>query len=109
MHLRPPILALLLAGITFAAGAQNRVRLPDLGSSADALLSPQEASHYGASMLHQMRGMHLVLDDPQVRQYLNDVGYRLVAASSDPKQKFTFFVVNDQGIMPSPPRAATSA
>jgi beta-barrel assembly-enhancing protease len=98
MHLRPPLLALLLAGITFAAGAQNRVRLPDLGSSADALISPQEASHYGASMLHQMRAMHLVLDDPQVHQYLNDVGYRLVAASTDPKQKFTFFVVRDQGV-----------
>lgn len=98
MRLRSPLLALLVACISFAAGAQERVRLPDLGSSADALLSPQEASQYGASMLHQMRAMHMVLDDPQVHQYLNDVGYRLVAASSDPKQKFTFFVVRDQEI-----------
>lgn len=98
MQRRKSLLALLLACLTFAAGAQDRVRLPDLGSSADALISPQEASHYGASMMHQMRAMHMVLDDPLVNQYLNDVGYRLVASSTDPKQKFTFFVVRDEGI-----------
>ncbi len=98
MHPRSLLLVLLVAGISFAAGAQERVKLPDLGSSADALISPQEASRYGASMLHQMRGMDLVLDDPQVDQYLNDVGYRLVASSSDPKQKFRFFVVRDPEI-----------
>ncbi len=98
MSSRSLLITLLACAVTFTAGAQDRVRLPDLGSSADALISPQEASQYGASMLRQMRSMHLVMDDPQVRQYINDVGYRLVAASSDPKQHFTFFVVRDQDI-----------
>jgi predicted Zn-dependent protease len=98
MSPRSLLVALLTAGLSFTAGAQQRVNLPDLGSSADALISPQEASRYGASMLHQMRSMHMVLDDPQVHQYLNDIGYRLVAASSDPQQKFTFFVVRSAEI-----------
>ncbi|MBB6183750.1 beta-barrel assembly-enhancing protease [Oleiagrimonas soli] len=99
MSLRSPLLALFIASLSFAAGAQDRdVRLPDLGSSAGALISPQEASQYGAAMLHQMRALHMVLDDPQANEYLNSVGYRLVAASDDPKQKFTFFVVRDQEI-----------
>ncbi|MDA3912695.1 M48 family metalloprotease [Oleiagrimonas sp.] len=100
MAFRSLLLIILIASLSFAAGAQDdvRLRLPELGSSADALISPQEAARYGAAMLHQMRALHKVLDDPQVNQYLNDVGYRLVAASADPKQKFTFFVVRDSEI-----------
>lgn len=89
---------LLSAGLAFTAGAQDSVRLPDLGSSANAVLSPTEARHYGGQMLHELRGLHKVLDDPLVNDYINSVGYRLVAYSADPKQKFTFFVVNDNEI-----------
>ncbi|HET8554003.1 MAG TPA: M48 family metalloprotease [Rhodanobacteraceae bacterium] len=92
------LLGACLAIVSGAAGAQDHVRLPDLGGSAQAMLSPQEARQYGASMLHQMRAMHMVLDDPLVHDYLNDVGYRLVAHSDKPTQKFTFFVVNTQVI-----------
>lgn len=88
------LLGTCLALVTGAAGAQDHVRLPDLGGSAQAVLSPQEAKQYGASMLHQMRAMNMVLDDPLVHDYLNDVGYRLVAHSDKPTQTFTFFVVN---------------
>lgn len=88
------LLSASLALASGAAGAQDHVRLPDLGSSAQAVLSPHEASQYGAQMLHQMRAMNMVLDDPLVNDYLNDVGYRLVARSDAPTQKFTFFVVN---------------
>src|SRR5690625_4389221 len=86
----------LAASLAVATGvaAQDTVRLPDLGGSAQAMLSPQEARQYGANMLHKMRSMHMVLDDPLVHDYLNDVGYRLVAHSDNPQQKFTFFVVN---------------
>jgi predicted Zn-dependent protease len=89
---------LLVACLSFSAGAQESVRLPDLGSSADALISPQEASQAGAAMLRQMRALNKVMNDPQVNAYINDVGYRLVAASPDAKQKFTFFVVRDSDI-----------
>lgn len=88
------LLSAAFAVASGAAGAQEHVRLPDLGSSALAVLSPHEASQYGAQMLHQMRAMKMVLDDPLVNDYLNDVGYRLVAHSDNPRQKFTFFVVN---------------
>lgn len=90
--------ALLAAALSFAAGAQDNVRLPDMGSSAGTLLSPQEADAYGSSMLHQMRALGLVVDDPLLDAYVNALGYRLVAASADPKQKFTFFVVKDNEI-----------
>lgn len=88
--------ALLCAGLTLNAGAQDKdVRLPDLGSSANALISPQEAQDYGAAMLRQMRALDMVVDDPMLDAYINDLGYRLVAGSEKPKDHFQFFIAKD--------------
>ncbi|MGN6327330.1 MAG: M48 family metalloprotease [Rhodanobacter sp.] len=80
------------------AMAQDNVRLPDLGSSANALISKQEAQAYGASMLRQMRALDMVVDDPLVDDYINDLGFRLVAACAKPDEHFSFFVVKDPEI-----------
>jgi predicted Zn-dependent protease len=98
-HPAPRLLtALITATLACAAGAQQDVRLPDLGSSANALISPQEAQNYGASMLRQMRAMDMVLDDPLLDDYINDLGYRLAASSDKPKEHFAFFIVRDPEI-----------
>lgn len=101
MRLRHLIVGLLSATLTLLPGlaaAQDAVRLPDLGSSAQAVLGPHKASAIGASMLHQMRARHMVENDPLVTAYINDLGYRLVAHSDDPTHDFTFFVANTQAI-----------
>ena len=91
--------ALACALMTFGAGAQDTsVRLPDLGSSANALVSPQEAQDYGAAMLRQMRALDMVVDDAMLDDYINDLGYRLVAASDKPKDHFSFFIVKEDVI-----------
>jgi predicted Zn-dependent protease len=91
-------LAAAIALATFVAGAQDAVRLPDLGSSANALISPREADQYGAMMLRQMHALDMTVDDALLDQYLNDLGYRLVAASDRPKDHFSFFIVRDDQI-----------
>ena len=91
--------ALTCAAFTCAAGAQQKdVRLPDLGSSANALISPQEAQDYGASMLRQMRALDMVVDDPLLDDYISDLGYRLASNSAKPKDHFAFFIVKDPQI-----------
>lgn len=90
--------ALICAGLTCAAAAQDDTRLPDLGSSANALISPQEAQDYGASMLRQMRALDMVVDDPLLDDYINDLGHRLAASSDKPKDHFAFFIVKDPEI-----------
>ncbi|MEO5830805.1 MAG: M48 family metalloprotease [Rhodanobacter sp.] len=98
-HAAPRLLtALLCAALTNAAGAQQDVRLPDLGSSANALISPREAQDYGASMLRQMRALDMVVDDPLLDDFINDLGYRLVASSDKPKEHFSFLIVKDPEI-----------
>lgn len=98
-RLAPRLLAALVSAcLAFGTGAQEDIRLPDLGSSADALISPQDAQDYGASMLRQMRSMDMVVDDPLLDDYLNDLGYRLVAGSDKPKEHFAFLIVKDPEI-----------
>lgn len=92
------LIALAAAGLSFVAGAQDKpdnIRLPDLGSSANALISPQEAQDYGAMMLQQMRALDMVVDDPLLNDYINNLGFRLVANSAKPKDHFAFFIAKD--------------
>jgi predicted Zn-dependent protease len=89
---------LIMAGLAFAAGAQDKpddIRLPDLGSSANALVSPQELQDYGQMMLEQMRALDMVVDDPLADDYINNLGFRLVANSAKPKDHFAFFIAKD--------------
>jgi len=98
-RLAPRLLtALVAAALACTAGAQDTTRLPDLGSSANALISPQEANDYGASMLRQMQALNMVVDDPLLDDYINDLGYRLVASCDKPKEHFAFFIARDPEI-----------
>jgi predicted Zn-dependent protease len=49
-------------------------------------------------MLRQMRALDMVVDDPLLDDYVNDLGYRLVASSDKPKEHFAFFIVKDPEI-----------
>ncbi|MBS0432258.1 MAG: M48 family metallopeptidase [Proteobacteria bacterium] len=91
-----PVLTCL--ALALPAAAQQDVNLPSLGSSAAGLISPAEEEAYGASMLRELRSMDEVLDDPQVDAYIQSLGYRLVAASADPSQHYTFTVLRDPEI-----------
>lgn len=99
MFRRPSLALLVPLWLALAGGASAEgVRLPDIGSSAGALMSPQEERNYGASMLHELRGMNLVLDDALLDDWINDLGYRLVAHSDKDDRKYTFFIVKDKEI-----------
>ncbi|HET6546746.1 MAG TPA: M48 family metalloprotease [Rhodanobacteraceae bacterium] len=96
LHWLPLILA---AGVSGLAGARDpALKLPDIGSSAASIMSPTDQRAYGASMLHELRSYGLVLDDPLLDDYLNTLGYRLVAHSDRPDMSFTFFIVRDSEI-----------
>ncbi|HJU26604.1 MAG TPA: M48 family metalloprotease, partial [Rhodanobacteraceae bacterium] len=96
-HRLLPALACLALPLPLAAQQQD-VNLPNLGSSAAGLISPQEEDAYGDSLLRELRSVDAVLDDPQVDAYVQALGYRLVAASADPSQHYTFTVLRDPEI-----------
>jgi len=85
--------------VTGLAGARDvDVKLPDIGSSAAEVMSPQDQREYGAQVLHELRAYGLVLDDALLDEYINALGYKLVSNSDRPDLPFTFFVVRDNDI-----------
>ena len=72
--------------------------LPDLGDVAQAGFSPAQERKLGEAIMRQARASGGLLNDPEVNDYLNELGNRLVAASPDARQDFEFFAVPDAGI-----------
>ncbi len=90
--------ALTLGLASALAHAQDGTRLPDMGSSARALLGPAQQAEYGQMLLAQLRHYEYVLDDPQLNAWLQGVGSRLANSSDKPGQPFTFFWMRDRQI-----------
>jgi predicted Zn-dependent protease len=89
-------LSATVAATVPAARAQGT--LPDMGSSAAELLTPQQEDEYGAYTLYQLRRYDMLLEDPLVEDWLAAMGQRLAAASEKPGQNYTFFVLRDRQI-----------
>jgi beta-barrel assembly-enhancing protease len=91
--------ALLSFALCLPAGAQSsRIELPDMGSSAGNILSPGEERQYGEMLMREMRRLGWLLDDPLVSEYVESLGFRLVAHSERPTDPFIFFVVRERTI-----------
>ncbi len=80
-----------------SAQAQSQ-GLPDIGSSAGELLTPARQAEYGAMFQRELRNYGYLLDDPLTDQWLEDVGRPLGAASAQPQQRYTFFMLRDRQI-----------
>ena len=92
-------LATILATLVFVAGAgADDIKLPDMGSPADAILNNTEEARIGRAIMRDIRNSDMVVEDPLITEYLNEIGSRIVAQSNDGDQKFTFFAVDDPRI-----------
>jgi len=72
--------------------------LPDLGDESQIMVSPLMERQIGEQSMLQIRASDRYLDDPELASYLNRLGQRLVANSSEPGQSFEFFVLDDNAI-----------
>ncbi|HEY2809226.1 MAG TPA: M48 family metalloprotease [Steroidobacteraceae bacterium] len=72
--------------------------LPELGSPAATMLSQSDEYQLGAMVAHQLREQNALLEDPEVSEYLNDLGERLAAQSATGGANFHFFVIKDPTI-----------
>ena len=72
--------------------------LPDMGSPSDAVLSKGRATQIGRSVLMQLRAADMILEDPELDEYVESLGHRLSAHAQEGNQDFEFFIVNDGGI-----------
>jgi predicted Zn-dependent protease len=72
--------------------------LPDLGSPAATVLSQSDEYRLGAMVAKELRDQNGLLEDPEVSEYINNIGQRLAAQSAMGGQNFHYFVVKDTSI-----------
>ena len=88
-----------LAMLVFASAASaDDIKLPDMGSPADAVLSKSEEQRLGRQIMASIRAQGGVVEDPILNEYINEIGDRIAAASNDGTHRFEFFVVEDPRI-----------
>ncbi len=89
----------LSMSIAFAEGITPKEDdLPELGSAANAAISLEDEYTVGLMFVHQMREADYVLEDPEVSEYIQDIGHRLSSHAEEGQHRFTYFVVKDPAI-----------
>ncbi|MGE5386934.1 MAG: M48 family metalloprotease [Betaproteobacteria bacterium] len=94
MQKRFRLAAGLLAGLILTS-TLHADALPELGDAASEELPLATEKRIGQEIMQEVRRDPQYLDDPEVEGYLNQLGGRLAAASSDPGIGFYFFAIED--------------
>ncbi len=92
------LLTLIIALFALPVASQDRVMLPDMGSTSTRVLSPEQERTFARDFERFMRAHNLLIEDPLIRSYFEDMGFRLVANSSRPNAEFHFFVIREPSI-----------
>ena len=69
------------------------IELPDIGLSANTVMSPADEQKLGETFLRQIRREVNVIDAIQISNYFNALGHRLASYSNAPAQNFYFFTI----------------
>ena len=93
------VVCLAVAAAVGSSSARAADELPDLGEAARAELSPQLERKIGERILNEIRLREpSYVDDPELSDYLNRLGNRLVAASANPSADCYFFLIRDNTV-----------
>ncbi|HYC37131.1 MAG TPA: M48 family metalloprotease [Usitatibacter sp.] len=90
--------ALLLA-LVLSPGPAGGQRLPDLGDASGATLSETQERTIGNRIMREVRVDPAYVNDPDVVDYVNSLGSRLLAvADANSRRELSFFVVQDDAV-----------
>ncbi len=100
--MRAASVALMLAVAlqTLPAGAQVRggAELPDMGSAADTVLTREQEREIALSVIEQFRNAGRLVTDPEINEYVANLGRRLAYRAQNGDHRFHFFVVKAPSI-----------
>ena len=74
------------------------IGLPDLGASADAVLSPAAERRLGRAFMSSVRESETVINDPYLSDYLRQLGHRLAGNSDAAGRHFDFFLIDSAAV-----------
>jgi predicted Zn-dependent protease len=94
------VLCAVFALTALPALSQKDIELPQLGSPADLSLSPAQEAKLGAEVVAEMYQYDYIVDDPEVTEYLSNIGWKLAAAdtSEATPPAFNFYLIADNRI-----------
>jgi predicted Zn-dependent protease len=72
--------------------------LPQIGEAGADVISPQQEYAIGLQVIDELRESGAILDDPQLQQYIQDLGHQLSSHSDNPTLHFGYFVIDDDDI-----------
>ncbi|MEC4750318.1 M48 family metalloprotease [Methylomicrobium sp. Wu6] len=81
-----------------AADDISKIELPDMGDSSGTLITPEEEQQLGSAFFRSLNSQITINQDPEVQQYIQSVGQKLVTVSDLPGYPFHFFVVLENDI-----------
>ena len=82
----------LAQGVSLSATDQD---LPELGSPANAAVSLEDEYQAGLGWFRQMRQTGVVMEDPEVSAYIQEIGHSLSSRAEEGQHQFYYFVVRD--------------
>lgn len=89
----------LIWPLTVWGGSAAGLNLPDLGDGSASVVSPAQERKLGEDFMRRARQQLSFVDDPEITQYIQSLGQRLVAASDDTAGRdFRFFVIRNPTI-----------
>src|SRR3954468_16152706 len=78
---------------------QTPAPLPNLGGAGDSVLSPQTERRLGESNMRDIRSREpSYVEDPEVDEYLSELGARLSQVMVGTRYDFEFFVIRDPSV-----------
>jgi predicted Zn-dependent protease len=90
--------AAVCAFLLWVPALAAQVKLPDIGNPESSIISLAEERAIGELFMREIRSRVKLVDDPEVEDYVQALGYRLVSQSDSQQVGFTFFVVEDGSI-----------
>ncbi len=88
----------MYASIAWAGTGNGPQDLPELGSQANATISLEDEYRVGLMMVRGMRDTGQILEDPEVSQYIQEIGHSLSNRAEEGQHQFYYFFVRDPAI-----------
>ena len=96
--LRNLVLSLVMTCLIIPPLPATSSDLPDIGSPGDSVLSRDRELQIGRSIYRSLIDTDRVMSDPEIHEYVQDIGQKLTTQAHDGDFQFDFFVVNDNAI-----------
>lgn len=72
--------------------------LPSMGQPSDTVMSPAEAERIGQRVINQLHAQNRILEDPELTDYITQLGRRLARHTDQSPSDFDFYVINDDAV-----------